>query len=726
MSAFYLLAGLQLVSLLLLGLPMALGLTQRDGRVASIGWILLAPALGATIYLSVGTAFHSFGLRSVAVFPSLLAVAIGACWMLCRDFPVLRATACWGCGACVIGAGAALGLNCADYTFAGLDYFPLTNDDTFSYLGLVDQIRQVGWITPRITYAAGYFPPLDHALKTRTPGIVLVADFADMLRLDTHAAFFLTQRTALAVIALGAAGIVILVTRSLLAALLCFASLTAGNILLHQIVQQFNSSTSGTMIAPVIIAAASWTFRAERSDRESVVGYGLTGWACGTMAITSMEAHPFYLTVVGAMAACAVAAERNWTKAARGALAFAAHYVASSAIFLAGVWPALINQFTSAAAGHPGDWIANPAFLMQAAGIAIAQSDRLSDYALVPRVTAFAVLASLIMTACVIIWYAVSSRVSTDVAKRDLVSLTALTAVLWVLQIGLYMRGSGYALLKVTDYFAYAGAVLVSVAYVLLGLTRRRAISVIFIGLTAGYGVVALLEKDPLLGAYGDRTRFAPLPGDYRLRSVPANWVLAPDMSPEFLNLFLYENRHGLVPISFNSTESNRFKIDSSEANPPQAVVRMPWVRPPRAILADITYPEIFGALPTVTPAPGQIHIVQSDANWLAPEFQAPMRLWRWLSRSGSFTVFGPVAAEQRELRISLMPGPDLREDNQIEIRVAGRLLTTVIPAQLPHEVVVPLPEIPAAGTLGELRITGQVLGIHQLSVSGLLTGQRG
>jgi hypothetical protein len=152
----------------------------------------------------------------------------------------------------------------------------------------------------------------------------------------------------------------------------------------------------------------------------------------------------------------------------------------------------------------------------------------------------------------------------------------------------------------------------------------------------------------------------------------------------------------------------------------------MPWVRPPRAVLADITYPEIFGALPTGTPAPGQIHIVQSDANWLAPEFQAPMRVWRWLSRSGSFAVFGPVVADQRELRISLMPGPDLRKDNQIEVCVAGRLLTTVTPAQLPHEVVVPLPEIPAVGTVGELRITGQVLGIHQLSVSGLLTGPRG
>jgi hypothetical protein len=47
-----------------------------------------------------------------------------------------------GIGLCFVGATLAIAVNSADLLFAGLDYFPLTNDDTFSYLGPIDQLRE--------------------------------------------------------------------------------------------------------------------------------------------------------------------------------------------------------------------------------------------------------------------------------------------------------------------------------------------------------------------------------------------------------------------------------------------------------------------------------------------------------------------------------------------------------------------------------------------------------
>lgn len=724
MGAFYLSAGLQFLSMLLLGWPVALALSSKDRSAVSVGWLLLAPALGVTVYLSVGTILHSFGLRSTSVFWSLLVVALVSSCVFYRVALSTRDLLFKGAFFCLLGGATGLALNCADFSFAGLDYFPLTNGDTFSYLGHIDQIRSVGWNDPRMSYPAGYFPLIEHAVFTRTPGVILIADLADVLRLETHSSFFVMQRVALPIIALGAAGIVILVTWSLLAALLCFVSLTFGNVLLHQILQQFNSSTIGTVIAPVIVAVAIWTFRPERSDRESWVGCALAGWACGTMAITSMEAHPFYLIAFAAMAAVSIITERNWTRAIQGALAFGVLYVVSSFTFLMKVWPALINQFKSADAGHPGDWIACPGFLMQASGVTLTTSDKLADYSLIPRIAAFAVLASVATATAVLILHSVSAVKRTAVAKGDLVSLVAVALVLWLLQVVLYARGSGYALLKVTDYFAFVGAVVVSVASFQLGLTKHRVIGALLVTLIGSYCIVAFIEKGRVLDVYRDRTRLMPLPVDYSLGSIPAGAIVTPDLSAEPLNLFLYENRNGSVPISFGMAESNRFGM--SPANPPTAsreIVRVPRAGALGIVLADITYPgPLVGPMLTVISATGQTHLVQPDPHWLAPGIDASGSPWRWLSQSGRFVVYGPVPAGQRVLQVMLRTGPDLRPDNHVEIYLSGQRLLTVSPDQLPLQVEIGLPELAVAQTEGEIRIIGPATGIHQLSVAKLLS----
>jgi hypothetical protein len=68
MGAFYVSAGIQFASILFLGLPIALALIRSDRSRYASGWLLLSPALGATVYFSAGTILHSFGLKSAAVF----------------------------------------------------------------------------------------------------------------------------------------------------------------------------------------------------------------------------------------------------------------------------------------------------------------------------------------------------------------------------------------------------------------------------------------------------------------------------------------------------------------------------------------------------------------------------------------------------------------------------------------------------------------------------------
>jgi hypothetical protein len=191
MNNFYIFGSLQFASVFVMGFPFSVAFMTREKAPHSSGWLLLAPAFGATFYFSAGTILHSFGLQAFAVFWTLIgtstAASVAWLWVRRRSPLQIPVAAIWPC---LLAAALALVLNSADLKFAGLDYFPLTNGDTFSYLGFIDQIRDTGWIAPRISYPAGYSPLIDHAVFTRAPSVIFSADFAEVLGLETHSAFF--------------------------------------------------------------------------------------------------------------------------------------------------------------------------------------------------------------------------------------------------------------------------------------------------------------------------------------------------------------------------------------------------------------------------------------------------------------------------------------------------------------------------------------------------------
>jgi hypothetical protein len=82
MSAFYILSSVQFASVFFLGFSLATALMMRDKGPQSSGWLLLAPALGATFYFSAGTIMHSLGFRAVAVFSALTGVSAFASILL--------------------------------------------------------------------------------------------------------------------------------------------------------------------------------------------------------------------------------------------------------------------------------------------------------------------------------------------------------------------------------------------------------------------------------------------------------------------------------------------------------------------------------------------------------------------------------------------------------------------------------------------------------------------
>jgi hypothetical protein len=722
MGAFYVSASLQIASVFVLGFPFSVALMIRDSTPRSCGWLLLAPALGATFYFSGGTILHSLGLRALAVFWPLMVLSTLMSIYLLRS-PKLPSPRFFLAvvGVCFFGTASALVLNSTDLAFAGLDYFPLTNDDTFSYLGHIDQIRMTGWIEPRISYPAGYAPLIDHAVFTRTPSVIFAADFADILGLETHSAFFLSQRSALPIAALGASAIVMLTTGSWVATALCFSPLVFGNVLLHQILQQFNSSTMGTVVGTVVIALAIWTVRSERSGSELVAGHILAGWSCGTMAMTSMEAHPFYLVAFGLIALIPVARDRQLKQTVYCTTSFVAAYLVASFPLVIHVWPALIGQFVSAAQGHPGDWIASPGFLMQATGVTLTTAPTLTSYPVVPRITSIVVL---VVFATAIAVLGRSCRKPSEPMKvlpSDLLALFLVTVLVSLLQAILYIRGSGYGLLKLTDYFAFIGSVTIGVAAFQLGLTREKVAARALIGFVAAYCVVTLVEKGQILGRYGDRTSHMPRPSLYKLDTRDAEMYIYPDLSAESLNLFLYENRYGAAKIPFRESESARFAPSNGiEPATPSDVARMFRVGIAGTTLADITYSnDTAPAVLQIVPAAGQYHLLLPDPHWLAPEGETVDQLRRWLCVSGKFVMFGPIS-KQGMLSVQLAAGPDLRPDNRVDIYFGGQRLHSVSPNELPIQLGILLPTSFGRTNEAEIRIVGPFAGIRQISVAKL------
>jgi hypothetical protein len=280
--------------------------------------------------------------------------------------------------------------------------------------------------------------------------------------------------------------------------------------------------------------------------------------------------------------------------------------------------------------------------LLQATGVTFTTADKLTAYPPIPFIAALAVLASVIISVAVLAWSAKKADKNNGVLRSDLLALCCLSLLVAILQTILYVRGLGYSLLKITDYFAFVGATVVSVAAFQLGLTKDKIVGRWLICLIGVYCAIAFIEKEKVLGIYRARTALMPLPSVYGLDPHSARATIYPDLSAEPLNLFLFQNRYGTTRIAFRASETTRFNPTRGlDAAAPRQVARLFRVGALGTTVADITYsPNPPSTVLGIAPLEGQTHLVQPDPHWLAPEGGSAVDLlWRWLSVSGKFVI---------------------------------------------------------------------------------------
>jgi hypothetical protein len=526
----------ELAFFLAVGLPVALLLTKADPDPReSVGWVMIAPSLGATMILALAANLHSLGLHAILWPVSIVAVLFLV--LIARSSPtsLLRRLIF-----VLLVAGLCVAFNSSDLSFAGLDYFPLTNDDTFTYLGLIDQIREVGWVKPTIRYPAGFEPWIAAAVDIRVPGTVLTAEVANAFRLETHTAFFVNQRAFLPTTILAATGTVLMTSRSVWAASLCFAALTLGNTLMNQMLQQFNSSSMGTIVGSSVLALLIWATRAARTSGQKLMGYGAVGFALGTMAITSMEAHPFYVGLT-ALAIVFVAFRRaqliELPKFLCGGLI---GYLLPSLILLARIWPQILYQYLAAPA-MPGGGLLRSGFIVFLSGVSVRFPPSLWSQPIIGLVSAGTMAVSCAASIYLLWRGAFDKGPRIEQSSSDALVLGTFGIGFLFFLIILAVAQVGYGLLKMADYFAFLNAITVSVATAMLAKqlpVTWRAATILYVA----FCLVAYNQKIFLLSIYRSETKRGRLPAEYRGPSSLTAAELA-QLSMEQLNLYLYENR---------------------------------------------------------------------------------------------------------------------------------------------------------------------------------------
>jgi len=713
-----------------LGLPLVSSLVRFGSRRRRLLSHLLAPACGMSLYMGGAVWLHYLGFSSRAVPALLTGLALAAFAMM---FASRRAAPLSGLAALPIVLLATLIgslVNGVDYKDLALsDYFPLTNSDTFAYLGYVDQMRIVGWDEPRLMYPAGLASVIEHELSARLPGVTLIADFAETLRLQSHVAFFLVQRLSICVIGLAASGLVGWLTCSVAAAAVCFIMTVGGNFLVHQVLQQFNSSTMGVVVAIPLLWLTGFTLLRINRGSAALVGAALAGTFTGIMAMASPEAHPFYLLSLGFVFAIAVACLRR-ARLFLLPLVYAAAYALASFPVLRQVWEYIFYQGRATEAGHPGDWIAASAILLQYAGVEFVRDPRLLTYPPLV-VTATLTFAGVSLAALAfVIRLAVAGARGGGTYQLSFCSIAVPGVTFLAAQIGLYAAGRGYGLLKSIDYSVFLPSITIAVAAAMLLFRAGKqslspALGAIAAAAAALWLAVALFEKVEILDRYHQDIVAMPRVEDYAIDAAgPASAVgIIPDFHGAVLDLFLYVNRLRYERIALRGAASVRFRAVPGDEPDNAMVARVARVGISARPIADITYGHIDPKVAKIqlVPAAGEI-VVEDGPGWLDPEGNVPDAMFRWLSGLGRFVIYRLDGKERRALTMRLTPGPDLRPANEVEIVFADRVLARVPAVRLPVQLMLPLDGLFGSALPGSIRILGPAAGIRQVAVLSLGT----
>jgi hypothetical protein len=721
--------------LAVMGLPAVLLAQRVTSSIAQKNaLLLLAPSFGATTYLAASPLFHvTLGLKShtAAIAATVAAVIL---ILLQRSRPPRGFSNFHPSGILALLGLGLLVLNSQDIMKLSIqNYFPLTNGDTFAYLGHIDQIRNVGANTPVLSYRAGYAPMIEHAFNLRLPGVSLVAAIADLFQLETHSAFFLVQRIAIGAMLLGLAGLVLFATQSAIAAVISITVAGVANFFAHQALQQFNSSTLGGVATIALVGAIWWTLSQDEvafSKRTAVIGGILSGLFWVAIFGTSPEAFPVVCCTFGA----GLGLELLLRRKKRNALLFFAIAALSFGIWFLpqglSVAAAQVHQLRSGVSSHPGDWIAGTGILMQLTGVTLTTNPYFSSYpGELLRVALLMI--SLVAFAWIALGWSVLSRHTEPTPACPtpvIVRATLIPFTLWLIICGmLFARGHGYAMLKAIDYLCFFPALVLAVGlYSAYSRINSKKSRVVFLSLTTGS--LALLlpvlgqQKSVILNQYATYVERMPRLDQLALAGPDQSvYPLAVDLRLEALDLFLYINRWQSTPIAFAASDSSRFRpeIPASKSN---KLLRVQLAGDRTIEIADICTPRRLAGTSYFVFAPlnGQLRIIR-DGGWLPPEGDPSTGMMRWLSQTGRFEILrGTDKRLEIKILATLQPGPDIQADNTIEILIAGNS-SVILPANtLPRTICLGVTENGTGNITGKIIVHGPIKGIRQIRVLNL------
>lgn len=704
----YFLVFSQLLYYAVIGLPFSLLISSKISKKYLKNIVIAAPIFGVGLIVWVVTLFNFVGLSQSqsALFPIVISLLFLGLILKNRQFDFDELNSLKNCLLllCPLLIFAAY-QNLSDLITVGVvNYFPSTNDDTFNYLSQIDYlVNSIGH--QQIIYPASFTSNYPTIIRLGVSG--LIANWLALTGWDTHVVFFLTLRCMILVSTVGLYAITLTFGQSVFPAIFATLLFSGSNFFMHQVLQQFLSSTIGiplTLCLVLLSIVYSSTAPQNRSFINIVISF-----FCGVLAITSLEAAPFvilptcttifFLTIFKPD-------DKNLSNFQRIKIIwnlikdFAFGIAISTGTFGLRIWGWYAAQSQVGLGEHPGNWVAKPEFILQWSGLMpalpLSPLDGYWELSNFPySCLALVTILGTAITLVLLIRTVLKPRKSGAIFFDNIYPNFAITAFILcglISQILFGVLGKGYAMLKTTDYYIFQIPLLTAWLLAYLINNNQTILTRFYLFLTGLFICLhlslSLSQKEVIFNGYISDSLSRPNVNNFVLDVNKGNKIkgVKGDFCGFYAELFSYMNRFSqetIIPdakryISQNDLDTSHiFRINVQK-------------------FGDINHPVIQRPVNTkeLLKSEGYVMICNDlGTNWLPPEGDKGI-FWRWLSKVGKFQIFGPIIKQKAKLSIQIVePGPDLLPGSKVQVAIEDKVVAEVTAKELPKVIAIEIPK---------------------------------
>ena len=733
--SFISIIGLEILIFGIVGSPLCFYLSKEFEDLKVIAILTAAPIFGVIELLFFGTLglklhLSQYLVTSIVIFFSLMSL----CYIILKywknNYTKLIYYISLSLAIIFIITSASIVLYTSDIQNIGSkNYFLLTNEDTFSYIAEIDQIRFVGALSPQYEYPAGYYALFSHAVNIRAAVTAFVASQSDIFSLETHVAFFILLRCVIPLMAIGIFSILVLSNIEIKYCIFGTALFLGGNFCVNQIFQQFLSSAFGDVCSIGLIILIILALHAHK---KSLLVF-LCGLVTGILAAASPETHPFYLIILLVFSISLILILFK-TIILFDAFKKGFYYFLGFLCGIVALFPGLFIDLwvrSGALGGHPGDWIAQVGFFLQTFGILPGfGGDPLISYGITNILLMIIIFGFVVISPVYVIIKLIELKKTNAPQLTTQIFLGVLSSVFILSFLSLFIMGRGYAMQKVSEYFCFVPAIICSIILndVEVVVKRNKIALIIFFIATIIFLLVFLSSTLPLKQEALNHTYYIvkenPDLDSYSITPLLNNSIKSVDVDIQgpALNLFLYQNRMTELPISFTATDTIRFyRIYNVTPADGEWVFHMSHPNTLQSKFWDITQPPTASNVieAQLVKRSNYVKIFTAQSNWIPMEGKDSSDGMRWLSNNGSFVIMS--CDPNSVLHIYIGGGPDLTPDNKIQIIINSEIVSNLTPYELPKELNLKISNVKIKSDVnGEIKIIGPQSGIRQIRVARL------